>query len=81
MKTKTLILFATLLVLAFAAGCQPPGERTSGAPLHDPHDEHGEPPTVDPSWPRLPDDWLIGEVGGSRWTWTTTSGSSIGPAA
>ena len=64
MKTKTLIVFLALPVLALVAGCQPPGERTSGAPLADPHGEHAEPPTVDPSWPRLPDDWLIGEVGG-----------------
>ena len=64
MKSDTLFLFVMLLVLAFAVGCQPPGERTSGAPPHDPHGEHAEPPTVDPAWPRLPDDWLIGEVGG-----------------
>ncbi|MYH20960.1 MAG: hypothetical protein F4023_04770 [Acidobacteria bacterium] len=33
-------------------------------PLADPHLEHAEPPEVDPHWPMLPEDWLMGEVSG-----------------
>ena len=64
MKTKNLVLFLMVLGVAFAVGCQEPGERTSGAPMLDPHAEHAEMPEVDPHWPILPDDWLIGEVSG-----------------
>ena len=64
MKTKTLALFMMLLALAFALGCQAPAERTSGAPAPDTHAEDSESPVADPTWPKLPDDWLIGEVGG-----------------
>ena len=53
-----------VLGMAFAVGCQAPAERTSGAPMDDPHAEHAEMPEVDPHWPMLPDDWLIGEVAG-----------------
>jgi len=64
MKTRNAVLFLMVLGVAFAVGCQEPGERTSGAPMHDPHAEHAEMPEVDPHWPILPDDWLIGEVSG-----------------
>ena len=64
MKTKNPALFLMVLGMAFALGCQAPGERTSGAPLADPHLEHAEAPEVDPHWPTLPEDWLIGEVSG-----------------
>ena len=64
MTTKTLAPFVVLLAFAFALGCQAPGERTSGAPAPDTHAEDSESPVADPTWPRLPDDWLIGEVGG-----------------
>ena len=64
MKTKNLTLLLMVLGMAFAVGCQAPGERTSGAPLADPHLEHAEPPEVDPHWPMLPEDWLMGEVAG-----------------
>ena len=64
MTTKTLAPFVVLLAFAFALGCQAPGERTSGAPAPDTHAEDSESPVADPTWPKLPDDWLIGEVGG-----------------
>jgi len=64
MKTKNLILLLMVLGMAFAAGCQAPGERTSGAPLADPHSGHAGAPVVDPHWPVLPEDWLMGEVSG-----------------
>ncbi len=64
MKTKNLTLLLMVLGMAFAVGCQAPGERTSGAPLADPHLEHAEAPEVDPHWPMLPEDWLMGEVSG-----------------
>ena len=32
--------------------------------MHDPHAEHAEMPEVDPHWPMLPEDWLMGEVSG-----------------
>ena len=64
MKTKNPALLLMVLGIASAVGCQAPGERTSGAPMHDPHDEHAEMPEVDPHWPMLPDDWLMGEVAG-----------------
>ena len=64
MKTKKAVLFLMVLGVAFAVGCQEPSERTSGAPMHDAHAEHAEMPEVDPHWPILPDDWLIGEVSG-----------------
>ena len=63
MKTKTLALLAIVPALALAAGCQAPGERTSGMPAHD-DEHHHDAPTPDPSWPMLPDDWLMGEVAG-----------------
>ena len=64
MKTENPTLLLMVLGMAFAVGCQAPGERTSGAPLADPHLEHDEPPEVDPHWPMLPEDWLMGEVAG-----------------
>ena len=63
MKTKTLALLAIVPALALAAGCQAPGERTSGMPAHD-DEHHHDAPMPDPSWPMLPDDWLMGEVAG-----------------
>ena len=63
MKTKTLALLAIVPALALAAGCQAPGERTSGMPGHD-DEHHHDPPIPDPSWPMLPADWLMGEVSG-----------------
>ena len=61
---KTLTTLAMLFGLSVAVGCAPPGETTGGAPMAS--DPEGEPaaPVADPTWPRLPDDWLIGEVGG-----------------
>ena len=64
MKTKNPALFLIVLGTAFAVGCQAEAERTSGAPMDDPHAEHAVMPEVDPHWPMLPDDWLIGEVAG-----------------
>ena len=68
MKTKNpalfLIVLGTAFAVAFAVGCQAEAERTSGAPMDDPHAEHAVMPEVDPHWPMLPDDWLIGEVAG-----------------
>ena len=63
MKTKTLALLAIVPALALAVGCQAPGERTSGMPEHG-DEHHHDAPTPDPSWPMLPDDWLMGEVSG-----------------
>ena len=63
MKTKTLALLAIVPALALAAGCQAPGERTSGMPAHG-DEHHHDAPMPDPSWPMLPDDWLMGEVAG-----------------
>lgn len=64
MQTKNLALFLMVSGMAFALGCQAPAERTSGAPMDDPHLEHAEMPEVDPHWPTLPADWLMGEVAG-----------------
>ena len=64
MKTKNLSLFLMVSGMAFAVGCQAPSEPTGGATMHDQHAEHAEMPEVDPHWPRLPDDWLMGEVSG-----------------
>ncbi|MDE2881820.1 MAG: hypothetical protein OXP70_08215 [Acidobacteriota bacterium] len=64
MRIHTLALLLMVTGLTLFIGCQAPGERTSGAPAHDPHAEHAEMPEVDPHWPRIPDDWLIGEVSG-----------------
>ncbi len=59
---KRMLVPFPLLLAAIALGCQAPGERTGGMPAMDPHDHRA--PVVDPSWPILPDDWLIGEVSG-----------------
>ena len=51
--------------LALAAACQPPREEPAmGAMADDPHAHGWLESTPDPSWPQLPDDWLIGEVSG-----------------
>ena len=64
MRTKNPAFFLMLLALAFGVGCEAPEESTSGPSVHDQHAEHAEMPEVDPHWPMLPADWLIGEVSG-----------------
>ena len=65
MNTKKPALFLMAWGVAFAVGCQGPREPASGgAAMHDQHAEHAEMPEVDPHWPMLPDDWLMGEVAG-----------------
>ena len=64
MKTNPRALVVTLLVLAFAVGCQSEDSGTDSGVAGDIDFPLGSGPVADPTWPRLPDDWLIGEVGG-----------------
>ncbi len=64
MEMKTLTNLVVCVGLAVAAGCGPPGDTTSGTMDSDPQGGGAATPVADPTWPRLPDDWLIGEVGG-----------------
>ena len=61
MKTKNLVLFLMVAGLAFALGCQVQAGRVASG---DGDADAGGMPVPDPSWPILPDDWLIGEVAG-----------------
>ncbi len=60
-KSRIWTCLAAGLALALLVGCEAPDD--SGADAAAAGDMGGQ-PQVDPSWPTLPDDWLIGEVAG-----------------
>ncbi len=60
MTTKALALLTSVAAAAVLAGCQAAG--SSGVPDSD--EGRHDMPVVDPAWPILPDDWLVGEVSG-----------------
>ncbi len=65
MNMRKMALGAVLLLMAVAlVGCQAGGGSTDAAGDADMDMGGSGAPVVDPAWPMLPDDWLMGEVSG-----------------